>query len=159
MLSYIIRGKKTPKSRDQLSVQCLGLVRAFASIAAACNSQRSPWLRTCSTAVRTDSSWIGTLVITLAGMVMSSNASALTSDDFDDSELDSAIWKVVDPSGDGLASVDGTRVLLSVPAGTRHDVWTGGNQSLRIMQPTADIDFEIEAKFESTECWKCIGRA
>ncbi len=74
------------------------------------------------------------------------------SDDFSGG-LDSSVWSVVDPVGDGsvVASGQGTSdawVELGVPAGTSHDPW-GANRSLRLMQSVADGDFEVEAKFDS----------
>jgi hypothetical protein len=60
---------------------------------------------------------------------------------------------VVDPQGDGTVELVGAEtsdahLLLSVPSGTKHDAWST-NTTLRVMQPAADEDFEIEAKFES----------
>ena len=79
---------------------------------------------------------------------------AVTSDDFSSGVLNSQIWTVVDPVGDGTVQMVGVgtpnaQLLLSVPAGTDHDVWTSGNRSLRVMQPVTDEDFEIQVKFES----------
>jgi hypothetical protein len=45
--------------------------------------------------------------------------------------------------------VNGTQVLLSVPGGVSHDVWSDGNNALRLMQVANDTDFEVEVKFES----------
>ncbi len=76
-----------------------------------------------------------------------------TSDDFDSATLDTDLWDIIDPQGDGTVSVVGAgtsnaRLLLSVPEGTAHDPWVV-NTSLRVMQPATDEDFEIEVKFES----------
>ena len=46
------------------------------------------------------------------------------------------------------AGTPDAQLLLSVPAGTTHDAWSN-NTTLRVMQPAADEDFEIEVKFES----------
>ena len=78
----------------------------------------------------------------------------IISDDFQATTFDTGLWTLVDPVGDGTVALEGSgtadaRVLLSVPAGTSHDVWTGGNNSVRIMQPSLDEDLEIEVKFES----------
>ena len=78
---------------------------------------------------------------------------AFLSDDFFDGALDPVLWEVVDPQADGTVQVVGAgtldgHLLLSVPAGTKHDAWTT-NTALRVMQPAADEDFEIEVKFES----------
>jgi uncharacterized repeat protein (TIGR02543 family) len=76
-------------------------------------------------------------------------ASTLVSDDFNACELDWGLWRLVDPRGDGTVVVNGTQVLLSVPGGVSHDVWSDGNNALRLMQVANDTDFEVEVKFES----------
>lgn len=75
--------------------------------------------------------------------------SGIRSDDFHGAFLDTSLWTFVDPVGDGSVSVTGTQALLSVPSGSSHDVWTGGNYSARLMQAANDADFEVEVKFES----------
>ena len=45
--------------------------------------------------------------------------------------------------------MDGTDAHLIVPSSTSHDVWTDGNQSVRLMQPISNLDFEVEVKFDS----------
>ena len=77
----------------------------------------------------------------------------ILSDDFYTGVLDTSLWEVVDPQGDGTVELVGAgtsdaQLLLSVPAGTTHDAWST-NTTLRVMQPAADEDFEIEVKFES----------
>lgn len=79
---------------------------------------------------------------------------AFLSEDFNDFLLDTTIWNFVNPVGDGSFSLTGTGTTdaylsLSMPAGVQHDVWTSGNESVRIMQPAANVDFEAEIKFES----------
>jgi hypothetical protein len=81
--------------------------------------------------------------------------SGILSDDFNHacSVLEDA-WSFVDPRGDGAIDLVGSgtqdaQVLLSVPAGTSHDLWRYGNFAPRIMRAANDTDFEIEAKFES----------
>jgi uncharacterized repeat protein (TIGR01451 family) len=70
------------------------------------------------------------------------------SDNFDSPTLNS-IWAPVNPLNDGTISVNGTSLLLTAPAGTTHDVWTGGNNSVRVMQSISNVDFEVEVKFRS----------
>ena len=77
----------------------------------------------------------------------------VVADDFHTGILDSGTWQIVDPQGDGTVELVGAgtpdaQLLLSVPAGTTHDAWSN-NTTLRVMQPAADEDFEIEVKFES----------
>ena len=44
--------------------------------------------------------------------------------------------------------MNGTNLQLSVPEGVAHDAW-GVNNSVRVMQPTQNENFEIVTKFES----------
>jgi regulation of enolase protein 1 (concanavalin A-like superfamily) len=79
--------------------------------------------------------------------------SGIVSDDFYTGVLNTQVWQVVDLQGDSTVSFQGAgtvdaHVLLSVPAGTEHDP-KPPNTTLRLMQPAADGDFEIEVKFES----------
>jgi len=84
----------------------------------------------------------------------SAHSGAFRSDDFRDGVLDPVSWEVVDPLGDGTVELLGAgtpdaHLLMTVPAGgLSHDAWTS-NTALRVMQPAADDDFEIEVKFES----------
>ena len=74
---------------------------------------------------------------------------APVSDNFDSALLSPLLWKFVNPLGDGYLAMNGSSVLLTVPAGTPHDVGTAGDQSVRIMQSVSNVDFEIEVKYES----------
>lgn len=78
----------------------------------------------------------------------------VTSDDFSAPRLDTRLWRVVDPVGDGTVTLAGTgtddaHLVLSIPGGTAHDSWDQGNDSLRLMQDAEDTDFSVEAKFVS----------
>jgi regulation of enolase protein 1 (concanavalin A-like superfamily) len=80
-------------------------------------------------------------------------ARAFDSDDFDRPNLDPARWTLVDPLGDGWVTMLGSgsgdaQLELSVPEGPTHDPYHT-NRSLRVMQPIADADFQLEAKFQS----------
>jgi regulation of enolase protein 1 (concanavalin A-like superfamily) len=77
------------------------------------------------------------------------NPSGIASDDFNACTLDSGLWTFLNPVGDGSFALNGTQLLLSVPAGVAHDVWNGGNYAPRLMQPANNTDFELEVKFES----------
>jgi regulation of enolase protein 1 (concanavalin A-like superfamily)/LmbE family N-acetylglucosaminyl deacetylase len=74
---------------------------------------------------------------------------SLTSDEFDSSTIDPTRWLWVDPLGDASVSTSGTQAVISVPAGTRHDLWTGVDEVPRLLQATPDDDFEAEVKFDS----------
>ena len=81
---------------------------------------------------------------------MSSPSGSFVSDDFSACSLDTGLWTFVDPVGDSSVSVNGSQLELSVPAGTNHDVWSGGNMSARVMQPVGDVDMQLEVGFESS---------
>ncbi len=71
------------------------------------------------------------------------------SDDFNSFELNTGIWRFIDPVGDAALTMTGKEAAITVPAGSAHDVWTAGNLAPRLMQPASDADFEIEVKFAS----------
>jgi regulation of enolase protein 1 (concanavalin A-like superfamily) len=80
-------------------------------------------------------------------------AAGIVSDDFHTGVLDTQLWNIVDPQGDGTVELVGAgtpdaQLRLSVPAGTTHDAWTS-NTTLRAMQPATNDDLEVEVKFES----------
>lgn len=78
---------------------------------------------------------------------------AISADDFHTGVLDTELWQVVDPRGDGNVQLVGAgspdaHLRLSVPAGADHDASTN-NTALRVMQAAENQDFEIEVKSES----------
>ncbi len=82
------------------------------------------------------------------------NESGIVSDDFSSPSLDTDLWSFVNPLDDSSVSISGTgtadaHLLITVPGGTEHEVWVGGNRAPRIMQAANDTDFELEVKFES----------
>ena len=74
---------------------------------------------------------------------------SLTSDEFNAATLDTSRWVWIDPLGDSSASSTGSQARIAVPAGTRHDLWTGVDEVPRLLQATPDADFEVEVKFDS----------
>ncbi len=88
-------------------------------------------------------------MLAAAAVLLTGAAQAQVSDDFSAPALDGGLWAVVDPLGDGSVTQADGRLVLSVPGGVNHDLWSSGNQSLRIVQPLADGDFEVETKFHS----------
>jgi hypothetical protein len=78
------------------------------------------------------------------------NPASPVSDDFNACALNTGVWTFVNPVGDGTYEMTGTQLRLNVPEGISHNIWLGGNRSVRVMQPTQNIDFEIVTKFEST---------
>jgi uncharacterized repeat protein (TIGR01451 family) len=90
--------------------------------------------------------FMGLIALASPGMAATSGP---VSDEFNASALNTALWTVVNPVGDGATTMSGTEALLTLPAGGPHDLWTGGNASLRLLQPAVDTNFYIEAKFNS----------
>jgi hypothetical protein len=86
---------------------------------------------------------------------LSVTSGGIISDDFRSGTLNTALWTVVNPApvstfaltGSGTANA---RLTVSIPAGSSHDAWDTGNFTPRILQPTTNTDFEVEAKFESS---------
>jgi regulation of enolase protein 1 (concanavalin A-like superfamily) len=69
-------------------------------------------------------------------------------DDFNGSALNTALWTAAAPAG-GSVSVSNGHALLSVPGGSNHDPLAGGDNSVRIMQPISNSNFDVAAKFDS----------
>ena len=77
-----------------------------------------------------------------------SGRAAPVSDDFHSGTLNTSLWTLVNPLGDGVCD-GGTNAVFTLPGGAAHDVWVGGNNSIRIMQSITNVDFEVETKFET----------
>jgi hypothetical protein len=93
------------------------------------------------------------IALSCALLLGASLSTAFQSDDFDRTNLDPARWTLVNPLGDGWVEMTGAgtgdaHLKLSVPLGPSHDPFDT-NRSVRIMQPIADTDFVMVAKFES----------
>ncbi|MFQ3633008.1 fibronectin type III domain-containing protein [Roseiflexus sp.] len=58
-------------------------------------------------------------------------------------------WTFVNPRGDAAYVLTGTDLRLIVPDGALHEPWTSGNTAVRLLQPSADADFDVVAKFNS----------
>lgn len=70
-------------------------------------------------------------------------------DEFSGNALDSGLWSVVDPLGDAAVSVAGGQLSIAIPGGTPHDFWSPELNSPRILQPVADQDIDVQARFTS----------
>lgn len=62
-------------------------------------------------------------------------------------------WTVYNPLG-ALITTTGTNtqdalLTIALPAGVEHNAWLTNNSAPRLLQPTANTDFELESKFES----------
>lgn len=74
---------------------------------------------------------------------------AAVSDDFNSCSLAPG-WAFTDPVGDVDLILNGTQLLIDMPAKSRHDLWTTSNTAPRLMQKVDDTDFEIEVKFDTS---------
>jgi hypothetical protein len=57
-------------------------------------------------------------------------------------------WSVVAPVG-GTASVANAHLTLTVPGGSNHDSLRPSNQSLRVVQPIGNVNFDVSIKIDS----------
>mgnify|MGYP001348422294 FL=1 len=76
------------------------------------------------------------------------------SDDFNAFNFNLERWSIISPLQDAIFRLTGTNTPdavaeIVVPAGVAHDPWTAGNFAPRLMQPTTNTDFTLEAKFDS----------
>lgn len=90
-----------------------------------------------------------------AAPAVAGDPSGIASDDFNRCGTPGGVWTRVSPVGDGSTFTGGAgttdaRLALVVPAGTSHDPWGATNKSVRVMQPSANVDFGVEVKFDST---------
>ena len=75
-------------------------------------------------------------------------ATGMVSDDFNH-PLNTSVWTFFDPVGDSSLSETGSKMNISFPAGTNHNLWKNALFAPRIRQAANDTDFEIEVKFDS----------
>ncbi len=84
----------------------------------------------------------------------SASVSVIVSEDFNGCGGLGSAWTFVDsPAGDGQASIVGAgsgdaHLAISVPAGVERQNYNSLNAP-RVMQPIADVDFEVDLKFDS----------
>lgn len=87
-------------------------------------------------------------------MASFASGQTLSSDDFNQFNLNRNVWTIVDPLNDASFTLTGTnttnaRISIAVPGGVAHDLYTSGNNAPRILQNASDTDFSVTAKFES----------
>jgi uncharacterized repeat protein (TIGR02543 family) len=75
-------------------------------------------------------------------------ASTVASDDFNSCALDSNRWNFINPLGDATLALNGVQAVVDVPEGATHDIWSSLDAP-RLMQAANNVDFEVEAKFDS----------
>ncbi|UCH82903.1 MAG: DUF1349 domain-containing protein, partial [Candidatus Latescibacterota bacterium] len=90
-----------------------------------------------------------TIVLLVFLLVTAQSAAAVQSDDFHSAELDTTLWDIVDPVGDATFLMSGTNLLIRIPPGQSHNLWTSCDCAPRLLQTVDDTNFEIQAKFDS----------
>jgi len=93
------------------------------------------------------------VAVLLGSQCGGSTAQRMVSDDFNSCIVDPSHWTWVDPRGDSQATIAdaGTAnaaLEIAVPAGADHNLWVA-NDAPQLLQPLDDIDFRLEARFES----------
>lgn len=58
------------------------------------------------------------------------------------------LWQVIAPGG-GSASVSNEHLYLNLPGGSNHDTAIPSNQSLRVLQPVGNQDFDVSIKIDT----------
>jgi len=92
---------------------------------------------------------------TFTTLVPGSDPSGIVSDDFNAAcGTLAAQWTAIDPLGDAGFALTGAGTAdayleIDVPPGVAHDLGGSSMDVPRVMQPVADTDFQIEAKFDS----------
>ena len=76
-------------------------------------------------------------------------ALAVVSDDFNSPSLNTGLWTFHDPVGNVSYYASGTNVVVDIPGGSIHDLWSTCNCGPRFVQPQSNSDFGIEVKFDT----------
>ena len=93
-------------------------------------------------------------ILTQKVFVSDYEESNIQSDDFNKSDIDGDRWTFVNPRNDGSYRISGfntdaASLVLEVPAGIAHDVWSDGNNAVRVVQSCNSANFQMEAKYLS----------
>lgn len=73
----------------------------------------------------------------------------LISDDFNACVLNTNTWTFVNPRNDTTLQITGEKAVLTVPGGTRHDIWSGRKDAPRLVQNIVNGNFDLIVKFDS----------
>ncbi|MCL4863839.1 MAG: DUF1349 domain-containing protein, partial [Caldilineaceae bacterium] len=72
----------------------------------------------------------------------------VVSDSFNRCALNQSAWRFANPAGDGAYALNGKQLLLSVPGGAEHMLWTTYG-SPALLQKVGNGNFQLEVKFDS----------
>jgi hypothetical protein len=84
-----------------------------------------------------------------ASYTSTTGAAGVVSDNLDEPSLNTSLWTLENPLGDGTVTMNGSAATLNVPWGQNHDLWTTGDNAVRIMQPISNSDFSVDVRFQS----------
>ena len=76
-------------------------------------------------------------------------STALQTDQFNGSIVNSSLWSLQNAVGDGSTTESNGHLQIVVPGGNSHDPYTSGNNGVELLQTIANSDFQVEAKFDS----------
>jgi regulation of enolase protein 1 (concanavalin A-like superfamily) len=99
---------------------------------------------------------VGSTTSNSATLTVTAGTASILSDDFNPTTTEpNPSWRFYDPysgvTGQSTLTYNGTNALIAIPTGLSHDLWVGSAiLAPRLLQPAANGDFGIEAKFEST---------
>ncbi len=98
------------------------------------------------------------VLLALVSLVVAGDAFAgkttFVSTDFNTYSFNRNLWTLVNPRGDGGVSMTSTgtpnaSISIKTPGGTEHNLWTDGDNTVRILQTATNTDFNMEVKFLS----------
>jgi hypothetical protein len=75
-------------------------------------------------------------------------ATTLVTDEFNATTLH-ARWTTFNPLGDATFSTPDTVLIINVPGGLPHELWTDGYKAPRVMQAANNTDVQVEAKWNT----------
>jgi regulation of enolase protein 1 (concanavalin A-like superfamily) len=100
-------------------------------------------------AIATASGFTQSGVATASYTLNNGSTGGAVSDNLDEPALNTSLWTIENPVGDGSVVMNGSGANLNVPMGKIHDLTTAGDNALRIMQPIANSDFSVDVRFQS----------
>ncbi len=95
---------------------------------------------------------LGVLISSLAIILLATPARAVIAGSGPGAPLASSfpgpLWEVVTPAG-GTAAVANAHLTLNVPGGSNHDTLLPANNSVRVLQPIGNYNFDVAIKIDS----------
>src|SRR6202012_5776946 len=106
-----------------------------------------PLLRLSRRHVSIASSLVLAWVLT-SGTCSTANAQTPAADDFNGTNLNTALWTVVAPAG-GSALVSNGHLVITVPGGSNHDAFTPALDAVQVEQQISNANFDVNVKIDS----------